>query len=92
MQIPTYENVDFIAKVYGWVAIPTRDMFASYRRKGTRINIWQDKFGTFTVGTALEHPIQGKTQLFRKRVSLKLLERIFEYPRVHTNKGYQRRY
>lgn len=85
----TEENILFVAKVYGWVLIPHKDML-SFRRKGARINIWQDKWGTVTVGTALEHPIQGKTQLFRRRVSSDLLERIFDNPRVHTSKGYQR--
>lgn len=87
----TLENVEFNAKVYGWVAIKAPDMFASFRRKGARINIWKDKWGTLTVGTAIDHPTQGKTQLFRKHVSLEMLERIFNNPRVHTRLGYKQK-
>lgn len=85
-----YENINFLAKVYGWVQIPVTGML-SFRRKKTRINIWLDKFGTLTVGTALEHPVQGKTQLFRKRVDDRLLEAIFDNPRVHTTAGYKKK-
>ena len=85
------EGIIFVAKTYGWVRLPSRDIDFSFTRKGTRINIWYAKNGTFTVGTALEHPRQGKTQLFRRNVSPKLLERILDYPRVHTNKGYKHR-
>lgn len=51
-----------------------------------RINIYYSKM---TVGTALDHPKKGKTQLFRKNVSKDILNRIFQDPRVHTGKGYQ---
>lgn len=85
----TLENIALWAKVYGWVEIPTKEMTASYRRKKSRINLWRDKWGTFTVGTAIEHPIQGKTQLFRRKVDGQLLEGIFENPRIHTTKGYK---
>jgi len=86
----TDENIRFLAQVYGWVRIPHLDML-SFRRKKTRINIWHDKWGTLTIGTALEHPVKGKTQLFRRGVRMKLLERILDYPRVHTGRGYQRK-
>ena len=84
------ENISLMAQVYGWIPIPNTAMLASFRRKRARINIWRDKFGTLTVGTALVHPRQGKTQLFRRRVNGKLLESIFENPRVHTGVGYKR--
>ena len=52
-----------------------------------RINVW---ITTGTVSTSLVHPKAGKTQLFRKNtMDYELLERIFENPRVHTDKGYQ---
>ena len=45
---------------------------------------------TGTVSTSLDHPTSGKTQLFRPNgPDYELLERIFENPRVHTDKGYQ---
>lgn len=42
-----------------------------------------------TVATCINHPKQGKTQLFRKNVSFDELDKIFKNPRVHTGKGYQ---
>ena len=54
-----------------------------------RVNVY---FTTGTVGTSLDHPTKGKTQLFRKkRPDYALLERIFEDPRVHTGDGYYRK-
>lgn len=87
MAVITYDNIEFLAKIYGWVKIPAEGML-SFRRSGSRINIWHDKWGTLTVGTALEHPTLGKTQLFRKRVGSELLEEIFDNPRTHTKAGY----
>lgn len=60
----------------------------SFRRKGILMNIW---FTKMTIGTALEHPTLGKTQLFRKKVNFKLLEDLFINPRLHTGKGYVRK-
>lgn len=42
----------------------------------------------YTVATALTHPTKGKTQLFRKGVTLDDLHRILRNPRAHTDKGY----
>lgn len=53
-----------------------------------RINVY---YTTGTVGTALDHPRQGRTQLFRRCVTLQELDAIFRNPRVHTGRGYQRR-
>lgn len=53
-----------------------------------RINVYLTKM---TVSTALQHPKQGKTQLFRRQVTPEELNKIFENPRVHTKKGYQRK-
>jgi hypothetical protein len=52
-----------------------------------RFNVY---YSTGTVGTYLNHPRQGKTQLFRRNVSLDLLQDIFNNPRIHTDFGYQR--
>lgn len=52
---------------------------------GVQVNIY---YSTRTVGTALKHPIKGKTQLFRRHCSLGALEQILDNPRVHTGKGY----
>lgn len=53
-----------------------------------RINVYTTKM---TVGTAIHHPKQGKTQMFRRDVSLELLDKLFENPRQHTGKGYRQR-
>jgi len=50
-----------------------------------RINVY---WTTGTVGTCLDHPRQGKTQLFRRNVDLSTLREIFKSPRVHTGAGY----
>ena len=57
----------------------------SFKRGSSRINIY---YTTMTIATCVRHPVKGKTQLFRRRVSLKELERILVNPRSHTGKGY----
>jgi chorismate mutase len=52
-----------------------------------RINVY---YTTGTVGTCLDHPTGGKTQLFRRDVDYELLKEIFENPRAHTGTGYYR--
>lgn len=57
--------------------------------KSTRINVY---YTTGTVGTCLNHPKKGKTQLFRRGVSsLEQLEEMFENQRLHTGDGYYNR-
>ena len=84
------ENIRFKAKVYGWqeVNFSTWNSLISFRRNGVLMNIYYTKM---TVGTAMKHPITGKTQLFRKHVSDKLLEDLFNNPRVHTKIGYSKK-
>lgn len=53
-----------------------------------RINVY---YTTGTVGTSLEHPRQGRTQLFRRGITLAELIEILDNPRVHTGAGYHRR-
>ncbi len=67
---------------------PTNKLI-SFRKYDTRLNIY---YSTFTVGTCLDHPIKGKTQLFRKNVEWGELEKVFSNPRAHTGKGYYRKY
>ena len=45
--------------------------------KGVRFNVY---YTTGTVGTCLDHPRQGKTQLFRRNVNLALLRQLFQEP------------
>lgn len=53
-----------------------------------RVNVY---YTTMTVGTCLNHPTKGKTQLFRRNVDEKMLATIFKRPRVHTRKGYYKK-
>jgi hypothetical protein len=57
-----------------------------FQKGSTKINVY---YTTGTVATCLNHPRQGKTQMFRRNISLNDLENIFHYPRVHTGVGYQ---
>lgn len=60
-------------------------MMLSFKKSGERINVFYTKM---TVATCVFHPRFGKTQLFRKNVSMKELADIFKNPRTHTDKGY----
>jgi hypothetical protein len=61
----------------------------SFRTKeNARINVY---YTTRTVATALDHPYQGKTQLFRRNCSAAELREIMKDPRIHTEKGYQQK-
>jgi hypothetical protein len=48
-------------------------------------------FTTATIKTSLDHPTQGKTQLFGKQVGPSEYKKILENPRVHTGNRYQRK-
>lgn len=80
------------AEHHGWQEIPNvKDPYMiSFAKtlygKPARINVWHEKM---TVGTALTHPKQGRTQLFRRYVTPKEMEKIFKNPREHTGKGYK---
>lgn len=83
-----------MARKHGWKILDEQPDIGlvSFRKEidgyPARINVYTTKM---TVGTALNHPKQGKTQLFRKKVDEDLMCKIFDNPRVHTTKGYQRR-
>lgn len=81
------ENIRLLAQVYGWQLMWHRELTGElyFRKAGCQLTIW---YSTMTVRTALKHPTKGKTQMFRKRISMELLERIMTNPRIHTNKGY----
>ena len=58
-------------------------------KKLMKLNIWCT---TGTVGSYLKHPTQGNTQLFRRNIdTMSELDAILQNPRIHTEKGYQRR-
>ena len=56
-----------------------------FNKENVQINVYYTRM---TVGTSLAHPKRGKTQLFRKHVTLEELEKIFKNPRIHTRGGY----
>ena len=56
--------------------------------KGVRFNIY---YTTRTIGTAMDHPRQGSTQLFRRNCGDAELAEVMRNPRLHTGKGYQKK-
>ena len=85
------EQIRFMANKLGWeeIALQEPNKLISFAKDDTRINIY---YSTMTVGTCLNHPKLGKTQLFRRNVSMRLLEIIFNNPRVHTTCGYRQKH
>lgn len=81
------ERIIRMAGLNGWglFDFQAKNKMLSFKKNDDRINVWYSKM---TIGTCLMHPKKGKTQLFRKNVSLELLEKIFTNPRHHTGKGY----
>ena len=55
---------------------------------GVQVNVYTTRM---TVATSLHHPKHGRTQLFRKGVSMADLRKIFENPRAHLGNGYRAR-
>ena len=83
------KRLDNLANSNGFSKIDTASSvvpMSSYRKGASRLNFW---LTTGTVGSYLEHPRQGKTQLFRRNVGLAEAEAIFHNPRIHTGKGYK---
>lgn len=83
-------GINTIARINGWKWIThQRDIhMVSFVKDDMRINVYATKM---TVATCLNHPTQGRTQLYRKNVTPQELNKIFKNPRVHTNKGYKRK-
>jgi hypothetical protein len=52
---------------------------------GHRLSFW---LTTGAVGSYLDHPKRGKTQLFRRKVTLGEALELFKNPRKHTGAGY----
>jgi len=89
-----FKEVKEIAKKEKWepiegVSDPYMVSFSrSFQGHPARINVWIGKRG-ITVGTYINHPKQGKTQLFRRHVTKKLMKKLFKNPREHTSHGYK---
>jgi hypothetical protein len=84
-------ELDYLGASLGWDKVydlPLQPPMASYQKESIRLNFW---LSTGTVGSYLEHPRQGKTQLFRRDISMSDARSVFENPRTHTGAGYHRR-
>lgn len=83
------------ATVFGWLFTGSADNVVEFFEKivdDTMLVKLDFYFTTGTVKTSMEHPTQGKTQLFAKNnVTPELYMQILENPRVHTNIRYQRK-
>lgn len=80
-------KIEKMAVKYSWEFLdwqPANDLL-SFFKDGCRLNIWLRRG---TVGTALNHPKRGKTQLFRKNCDIDYVRTIMINPRQHTGKGY----
>ncbi len=86
----TRDEILALGKQNGWLVHEWQEniRMLSLFKGNVRINIYVTKM---TVATCLNHPKKGKTQMFRKNVSLELLDKIFKNPRVHTKKGYRKK-
>lgn len=81
-------ELDYMGDTRGWdkvEGVPAQPPMTSYKKDGVRLNFW---LSTGTVGSYLDHPRQGKTQLFRRSVSMSEASEVFDDPRKHTGKGY----
>lgn len=91
------QKVCTMAAANGWHHLKTQDWCLNFYKHFDQdrgiINVYWNKRTVdtvtfykpvFTVQTAINHPKKGKTQLNRKGVTMELLEKIFENPRIHT--------
>jgi len=81
------KKVRALAKDNGYkeISCDEQSNVISFRKESTRINVY---YTTRTVGTCLNHPKRGKSQLFRRDVTVAQLEQLLRNPRTHTGKGY----
>lgn len=79
-----------IAKDNGWklFADQPNNYCVIFRRDKEQINVWYTKM---TIATVVDHPKQGRQQLYRKNITNNELRKLFSNPRTHTNKGYRNR-
>ena len=82
-----------LAEKSGWKFIEHKNFSSmiSFIKGDSRINVYYTKRGELTVGTCINHPKQGRTQLFRRNITINALSKIFANPRIHTGRGYYTR-
>lgn len=78
-----------IAGVCGWQEVQFNhdSRVIGFVRGVERVNVY---YTTGTVGTCIDHPRRGQTQLFRRNQSMHDLAQIFNNPRVHTSECFGR--
>ncbi len=92
MPVKFYDDLNCLHKYatqHGWEVFfhDTNTYMVSWRKNKQRINVYLSKM---TFVTAIDHPRQGKTQLYRRQIRDEdLIEKIFKNPRVHTTSGYK---
>jgi hypothetical protein len=93
---PIDRGGDMIIVKSGVVEIESKDptmrsFLVPHNGANCRVNVWRTKNGYFTVGTYLNHPKKGQTQLFRKNLNEMEVRELLKNPRKHTGKGYSRK-
>jgi len=87
---PIAEELILRAEYYKWEFLTFQEdiKMLSVFKPEMRINIYTT---TMTVATCLDHPKKGKTQMFRRKVDIKTMNKIFRNPRLHTDLGYRKK-
>mmetsp|Transcript_31756 Transcript_31756/g.53564 ORF Transcript_31756/g.53564 Transcript_31756/m.53564 type:complete len:250 (+) Transcript_31756:75-824(+) len=84
------KDLDELAESNGWTKMKTKvsanQGMVAYKKGNNRLNFW---LTTGTCSSSLQHPTQGKTQLFRRQINITEADEIFKNPRKHTGKGYK---
>lgn len=89
------ERIVLLGEAYGW-RLKARDkapMTLEFEKpdrdlKPMKMMVF---YSTGKVATTVNHPKQGRNQLYRHNVGWGLLARLFKKPRLHTRNGYRRR-
>lgn len=76
------------AQEFGWTFTGSSGVTEFFEKDEVKLD-WY--FTTATVKTSLDHPRQGRTQLFAERVDPETYIKILLNPRAHTGQRYQRR-
>jgi hypothetical protein len=86
-----YTYILKLAHQYGWECLGMQDhtKILFFKREEVILNVY---FTSMTVATCLNHLNHGRTQLFRRNVSMDTLKRIFKNPRAHTGAGYLKKH
>ncbi|KAF6262494.1 hypothetical protein COO60DRAFT_1293389 [Scenedesmus sp. NREL 46B-D3] len=57
-----------------------------YEKDGVKMDYY---YTTGTMKTSMDHPNQGKTQMFRRHLDDMQFQSVCQNPRTHTGQGYQ---